>query len=388
MHSDECLFCRILISTHQNPEVIMAPTCINKALAKGISLAFLLLFSFCPNSNAQQPAATFPDSTWMKYATPEEAGWSSEGVKNARSFADSIGSKAVILVYNGAIVTEWGKTRDLAPIASIRKSLLSALFGIAYNEGKLDTLSTLADFGIDDISPLSEAEKQANVQHLLTTSSGIYHKAAAEPPALQKPERGTTKPGEQWFYNNWDFNVLATIYENETGRRIFDAFDEQIAKPIGMEDYHPDWGSYTLQPGRSQFPAYDLWMSARDMARFGLLYANMGRWNNRQIIESDWVKASATVHHEIPGEHAAGYGLSWWIPAGPLEEYGTYHASGAGTQLIMVLPELNIVFVQRASSILDDGVFGLDAREILYRLLDAKTGDVSDQPTLKPAFDQ
>jgi hypothetical protein len=70
----------------------------------------------------------------------------------------------------------------------------------------------------------------------------------------------------------------------------------------------------------------------------------------------------------------------------PSEEYDAYHASGAGSQLITILPKLNIVFVQRASSILDDGVFGLDAREILYKLIDARTGTETDQPELVPAF--
>lgn len=351
---------------------------------KRLGIVLALSMTLCCNLTAQDLLFTYPDTTWMQYATPEEAGWSSEGIDKARAFADSLGSKAVMLIYNGAIVTEWGRTQDLAPIASIRKSLLSALIGIAVDEGRIDTTSTLADFGIDDISPLSEEEKKASVYHLLTTSSGVFHKAAAEPPALQKPERGSSKPGEQWFYNNWDFNVLATIYENETGTRIFDAFDEQIARHTGMEDYHPDWGSYRLQPGRSEHPAYDLWMSARDMARFGLLYLSNGRWNDHQIVPADWVEASGRVHKKIPGEHAAGYGLSWWIPAGPLEKYGAYHASGTGNQLITILPGLNIVFVQRASSVLDDGVFGLDAREILYRLIDARTGNESDQPELIP----
>ena len=362
----------------------MQPTIIKHSVT---GLGFLLLLSIAlPVSlNAQHKVSTFPDTTWMQYAHPEEAGWSTEGIEEARAFADSVGSRAVMLVYNGAIVAEWGFVEDLAPIASIRKSLLSALFGISVDEGLIDTTSTLAELNIDDISPLSDQEKQANINHLLSSSSGVYHLAAAEPPALVKPERGSAKPGEQWLYNNWDFNVLAAIYEDETGRQIFNAFEEQIAKPIGMEHYHPDWGSYSLQPNRSKFPAYDLWMSARDMARFGLLYLNNGKWNDRKIISEEWIDASRHVHHEIPAEHAVGYGLSWWVPAGTLEKYGAYHASGAGNQLITILPKLNIVFVQRASSILDEGVFGLDAREILYRLLDARTGEKTLQPRLVPA---
>jgi CubicO group peptidase (beta-lactamase class C family) len=363
---------------------MMKPTYLTTLKVIGLGISWFSLPFLSGNLSAQHTESFFPDTSWVQYATPEDAGWSVEGIEQARAFADSLGSKAVMLVYKGAIVAEWGFTEDLAPIASIRKSLLSALIGISVHKGLLDTTSTLADLGIDDLSPLDKQEKQANIHHLLTTSSGVFHNAAAEPPALVKPDRGSVVPGEQWFYNNWDFNVLAVIFENETGWGIFDAFQNQIAKPIRMEHYHPDWGFYTLQPNRSKHPSYDLWMSARDMARFGLLYLNNGRWKDKQIIPEEWIDASRHIHHELPGEHSAGYGLSWWIPAGPLEQYGAYHASGAGNQLITILPELDIVFVQRASSILDEGVFGLDARHILYRLLEARTEDEPDYPKLVP----
>jgi CubicO group peptidase (beta-lactamase class C family) len=323
----------------------------------------------------------------MQYASPENAGWSSDGIAAARAHADSLGVKAVMLIHRGAIVTEWGRTRDLAPIASIRKSLFSALFGIAVAEGQIDTSATLADLGIDDTPPLTEAEKRARVADLLTTSSGVYHAAAGESPQTQKPERGSAAPGEQWYYNNWDFNVLGTIYEQETGTRIYEAFEAQIADPIGMEDYDPGWGSYRLHPDRSEHPSYPLWMTARDLARFGLLYLRDGRWEDRQVVPADWVAASRRIHIDVPYEPVAGYGLSWWIPSEPLQAYGTYLAAGVGSQSIMILPALDIVFVLRASAVLERGVSGLEVRDILMRLLDARAGTASDHPELIPWSD-
>ncbi len=347
----------------------------------------LLLFStsvFAQTDNSSDMQPVYPDTSWMQYASPEEAGWTSEGIKEARIFADSLGSKAVMLIYKGAIVAHWGYTKDVAPIASIRKSLFSALLGIAVDEGLIDTSATLAELNIDDSPPLTEKEKQARVIHLLTTSSGVYHKAASEPPGIQKPERGSAAPGEQWYYNNWDFNVLGTIYEQETESRIYKAFGEQIAKPIGMEDYDEGYGRYILQPERSEHPAYSMWMSGRDLARFGLLYLYEGQWKGQQVLPEQWVKKSRQIHIEVPGEAVAGYGLSWWIPDGPLRELGTYLASGSGNQSIMILPEADIVFVHRASAILDNGVHGLAVHEVLHKLLDARTGKEKYQPSLIP----
>lgn len=137
-----------------------------------VLMVALGVVSACRAQSASPPRAVYPDTTWMQYASPEDAGWSSEGIAAARAHADSLGAKAVMLIHRGAVVAEWGRTRDLAPIASIRKSLFSALIGIAVAEGEIDTTATLADLGIDDMPPLTDTEKQARVANLLTTSSG------------------------------------------------------------------------------------------------------------------------------------------------------------------------------------------------------------------------
>ena len=86
--------------------------------------------------------------------------------------------------------------------------------------------------------------------------------------AKQRPARGSHEPGTFWYYNNWDFNALGTIYEHATGTGIYDALDRLIAKPIGMQDYRPEDGVYF--PGAASIHrAYPLRMSARDLARFG-----------------------------------------------------------------------------------------------------------------------
>lgn len=125
-------------------------------------------------------------------------------------------------------------------------------------------------------------------------------------------------------------------------------------------------------------------MTARDLARFGLLYLREGRWRGQQIVPREWVRASGQVHKAVPYDGVAGYGLSWWIPDGPLQEYGTYSASGSGNQSVMILPALDIIFVFRASAVLDDGVNGLDAREILLRLIGALSGVPKDYPVFVP----
>lgn len=189
----------------------------------------------------------FPGAEWAKYATPEDAGWSSTHLAKARALSKNIDHSAVMIVQNGIVVDEWGDVAIKTPAHSVRKSLLSALIGIAVDEGKIDLSSTLAALKIDDNAPsLTEIEKQATVGDLIKARSGIYHAALYESKRMtdSKPPRGSHAPGTFWHYNNWDFNALGTIYRQETGEDIFEAFERRIAKPLQMQDYVPADGDY------------------------------------------------------------------------------------------------------------------------------------------------
>src|SRR5262249_44001309 len=147
----------------------------------------------------------------------------------------------------GAVVAQWGDAAVKTPLASVRKSLLSALIGIAVERGEIDLAQPIGALGIDDNEPsLTAEEKSATVRDLLTARSGIYHPALYESAgmAAQRPPRFSHKPGSFWYYNNWDFNALGTIYEHAVRSSIFDAFEREIARPIGMQDYRPADGEY------------------------------------------------------------------------------------------------------------------------------------------------
>jgi len=108
---------------------------------------------------------------------------------------------------------------------------------------------------------------------------------------VARPARGSHHLGTFWYYNNWDFNVLGTVFRRMTGEDIYGAIDRRIAKPIGMEDYRPEEGEYGLEDS-SLHPSYLFRISARDLARFGLLYLHRGRWRGDQLIPAAWVDAS------------------------------------------------------------------------------------------------
>ncbi|MFS2152442.1 serine hydrolase domain-containing protein [Rhizobium sp. Rhizsp42] len=282
-----------------------------------------------------------------KTVEPSSAGWCVERLKAAQDYADILKPTAVMVVQNGDVIASWGEVTRKVNVASVRRSLLSALYGIAVSEGRIDLGSTLADLGIDDKPPvLTGAEKQATVRDLLTACSGIYHAAAYETDDIRqkRPGRESHPPGTFWFYNNWDFNALGAIYRQQTGGDIFRNFAERIAQPIGMQDFSAEDGRYVAER-QSEHPAYPFRLSARDAARFGQLYLDGGRWDGRQVIPASWVRESATAY-SATDRGSMGYGYLWWTLNPDVFGPGAAMASGYGGQAIAIVPSKHLVVVQ------------------------------------------
>ena len=293
----------------------------------------------------------YPAKSWQKAKSPEELGWSSEGLKQVRELAGSFDTAAVMIVDDGIVVDEWGETDRKFNVHSIRKSFLSALYGLAVKEGKIKLNSTLAELGIDDNEPaLTTEEKQARVIDLLKARSGIYHPALYETSAMKaaRPKRGSHPPNTFWYYNNWDFNALGTIFEKAMKSTIAREFSQRIAEPLQMQDFKVEDVEY-VRGTDSIHPAYPFRMTARDMARFGLLFLRNGEWQRRQVIPKQWI--SESVRSYSPAGRNNGYGYMWWIklPNAELKQQ-FFSAQGAGGHYIMVFPDRKLVIVHRVNT--------------------------------------
>jgi CubicO group peptidase (beta-lactamase class C family) len=333
----------------------------------GLSLfiaAALLGFAvnMVPGAEPSRTIVEYYPGVDFKTTTPEAAGWDVEKLAEARSWSQQIApSAAVLIIQHGLVVAQWGDIAVKSNLHSVRKSLLGALIGIAVDEHKIDLGATMGSLGIDDNEPsLTPTEKSATVDDLLKARSGIYHAALYETPGMarRRPQRGGHPPGTFWYYNNWDFNALGTIYERATAESIFAAFQDRIARPIGMQDYQPSDGEY-FKGAASEHSAYPIRMSARDLARFALLYLHDGRWNGQQIVPSAWVGKSTQTYSEAFPEQGPGlgYGYLWWIgfpgnmgaPTVKIPAH-TFAAMGAEGQYAFVIPAYDLVIVHRINS--------------------------------------
>jgi CubicO group peptidase (beta-lactamase class C family) len=306
-------------------------------------------------SCSESPTGTGGDADELEYVTPEEVGYSSEALADVEEAAEQSGYAAMMALHDGKVFFSYGDVARNYWCHSIRKPFLCALYGVHVEEGHIDLDDTVEDLGIDDIPPaLTEAEKQAVVRDLLKSRSGIYHEAASEDQHMidTRPERGSHAPGTFYYYNNWDFNALGTIFEQETGTKIFEEFKRKIADPIGMQDFSVASCSYQYELGKSMHPAYHFRMSARDMARFGVLYQQGGMWKGQEILPESWIEESTTAYSTIDEASGLSYGYMWRVfPEGSIlaemiGASGFYH-TGTGVHALVVIPEYDLVVVQR-----------------------------------------
>jgi CubicO group peptidase (beta-lactamase class C family) len=319
-----------------------------------------------------------PPICWPRAARPEDLGWSSRQLRRIARELEQMDCAALMVVTDGQVVFEWGQTAANFAAHSMRKSLLSALYGIYVEDGAIDITKTLAELGIDDVTPLTEAEKQATVADLLKARSGVYIPAAGEVASMReaRPERGSHSAGTFWYYNNWDFNTLGTIFDQETDEdSIYQAFQARIAGPIGMQDLQTDRLQYSYEP-YSMHPYYGFRISARDLARLGQLFLQEGVWEGTQIVPAAWVRESTTPYSRTGGSGTySGYGYMWWIAAedaGPIAQ-GSYAASGYGGHTLEVLPDIETVIVFRINT--DDPAVrlttGSNVDQLIARILRA-----------------
>lgn len=315
-----------------------------------------IVLSLAGQAAAAADAAGVPGADWKRVASPEVAGWSSSKLALAREYSRSLDTAAVMLVVNGQVLDEWGHTEERFNVHSIRKSILSSLMGMAVAEGKVRVDATLEALGVDDNEPrLTVVEKQATVGDLLKARSGVYHAALHETSAMAaaRPVRGSHAPGAFWYYNNWDFNTLNTVYEASTQTSFYAAFAARLAQPLQMQDWRDQDGDYVTGK-ESVHAAYPMRMSARDLARFGLLYLRNGQWAGKQLVPAAWVRQSLQPYSDAGVD--GGYGYMWWVAMDGRHlpsiqvPAGTFSAQGFGVHMVVVVPAYDLVVVHRVNT--------------------------------------
>ena len=140
---------------------------------------------------------------------------------------------------------------------------------------KFDLDQTVVQLGLEEKTPFIEPEQHATMQQLLMSRYGIYIGNGNGEQDKLSPKRGSSYPGVRWFYNNWDFDAAGLVFEKIAHKDIFDALRDDLAIPLRFQDFDRARQKKNYVENSTHFE-YATYLSARDMARLGLLAISHG----------------------------------------------------------------------------------------------------------------
>jgi CubicO group peptidase (beta-lactamase class C family) len=252
---------------------------------------------------------------------------------------------------------------ELHYVASVSKSITSALAGIALDRGLLPSVDERLFDHFPEHQDLETAENgQISLRHMLSFSSGYdwnefvygfgdprdshYQMFNSQDPIrhlLSRPM--VTVPGEAFHYNSGDTNLVGEIIRKASSAQSLMGFAEDfLFQPLEINSY--EW--LTIGPGSGlAFASGGISLRPRDMAKLGQLYLDGGVWDGRRIVSQEWVEESVEMAVPLLGDYSAlyGYGYNWWLGRfrfdGAPVDY--FRAAGWGGQDIFVIPDLELV---------------------------------------------
>ena len=250
---------------------------------------------------------------------------------------------------------------------SITKTVTALLFGIAVQEGKIQSLDAPVLDSFPEFGDLRTPERlRVHLSHLLTMTSGFAWDEFTFPyqdarnserkmDAAPNPYRYVLEqpfahdPGTQWAYSGGSVALAATIVERNVGEKL-DAFAAHaLFAPLGITQW--EW-----LKGRTGTPlaASGLRLTPRDIARIGRLIAQHGQWEGRQIVERDWVESMTRPHATVGGPMRYGY-FTWLSAVYAKGEPPVPYAAGFGYggQTLVVFPEEDLMIVTTAGNYAD-----------------------------------
>lgn len=283
-------------------------------------------------------------------STPERQGISSSDIMDFVDTADrQIDTmNSFMLIRHGHVVAEgwWGPYDAATPhiLYSLSKSFTSTAVGLAIAEGKMSLDDEVLKFFPDDAPAEPSANLKAmRVRDLLRMATGNQTEA---PRTDDVPWTRTFlahpvpfKPGSHFLYNSPGTYMLSAIVQKVTGMTVLDYLKPRLFEPLGIEN--PRW---VASPQGISAGAYGLSLRTEDIARFGQLYLQKGKWQGKQLVPWQWVEeatARQTSNGSSPNsDWDQGYGYQFWR-----SRHNTYRGDGAFGQYCMIIPEFDAVVV-------------------------------------------
>jgi len=292
---------------------------------------------------------------------------------------------SLLVSQNGELIIEKyfnGHTaRRTANVKSVSKSIMSALVGIAIDQGHVTGLDQPISAFAGELLPTNSGtpKDDITVGNLLSMQAGLettsfYNYGAWVLSddwidfALKQPLQ--TPPGTRLQYSTGNTHLLSAILTEATGKSTLDFAREVLGQPLGFQ-----LAAWPQDPRGIYFGGNNMELTPRQMLAFGELYLNDGRANGRQVISANWIQTSLQPLAESAREEGRFYGYGWWMR--DMAGLQTTFAWGYGGQFILLVPDLSLVVVTTSSSLPGDnrrahirGLYDLLEHQIVRPLRD------------------
>ncbi|MEW9799294.1 serine hydrolase domain-containing protein [Alteromonas sp. CYL-A6] len=307
-----------------------------------------------------EPDDGSPWTTRQTVNTPTGNAQLDKVIANAftRHYGEGARTSAVLIATPDRIVAEHykaGFTPDTAQRTwSVAKSIGASVIGVAVAQGRVDVKKPA---GLENWSHPLDPRGKITLENLLHMASGLDSNVAGNRTDRLYMGGGLVSdtatetalevaPGTRWKYANNDtllaLRTLRETFSDETDYLTF-PYTELLDK-IGMKHTYleTDWQSDFILSSQ-------VWTTARDLARLGLLHLNNGRWGNQQILPENWLTYISTPAPAQPGEGRPGYGAQWWLYNERFSELpdDTLAARGNRGQFLVIIPSRQLVIVRR-----------------------------------------
>lgn len=292
----------------------------------------------------------WPTTDWRE-STPGEQGMDPEYFDLLREHIDANlrHMRSVLVIRHGYLVFEEyyrDVPNDYQDVASVAKSITSALIGIALQEGHIQNLDQkLVDFYPEYITPSTDPQiKDITLEHLLIMTSGFEREPSYGEDWFESTfeESLSSPPGQAFHYNDAAAHLLSGIITRTTGVTALEFGEENLFQPLGIPT--PPWET---DPQGNNVGGDGLSLRPREMAKIGYLYLNQGFWDGRQLVPAEWIQATIQKL-ATPDFLDDGYGYLWWVTT--VEGHAAYYAGGFGGQFIYVVPDFDLVVVMTGNA--------------------------------------
>ena len=342
----------------------------------------------------QPPSAE--DDGWPT-ASLEDVGISIEPIKELiETLIDAPAETVHSLYVHGFLIARHGKLvleeyfhgfhRDKPhDTRSASKSLTSTLVGAAIQDGaRLSVSSSVYDviYGDDLPEDIDPRKRRMTVEHLMTMSAGFdCDDRDPSSPGNEDVMQGQTEepdwykytlklpmvrePGDMAVYCSANMNLLGAVLTAATGRSLPELFQDLIAEPLQIERYH-----LNLTPTGDAYMGGGIYWMPRDFMKLGQLLMDHGVWNGRRVLSREWARRAIAPLYEMRDKR---YGYSWWLIDYPYKDRTVqgFFAGGNGGQVVLGIPELDLVVTFFAGNYSDPVMFKIQEEFVPQYILPA-----------------